>query len=108
MYAKEACIPKGYVLVQHKHKFGHLSVLAQGEVLLDIDGEQVKHTAPCCLHIEAGKHHGILALTDVVWYCIHATDATEVLDVDDTLIEPHDTGEAVRAALERLVAAANG
>jgi hypothetical protein len=49
-----------------------------------------------------------LALTDVVWYCIHATDAAEVLDVDDTLIEPHDTGEAVRATLERLVAAANG
>jgi quercetin dioxygenase-like cupin family protein len=107
MYAKEACIPKGYALVQHKHKFGHLSVLAQGEVLLDIDGVQVKRTAPCCLHIEAGKHHGILALTDVVWYCIHATDVAEVTDVDDTLIEPHDTDTAIQDTLERLKAAAN-
>jgi quercetin dioxygenase-like cupin family protein len=108
MYAKEACIPKGYILVQHKHKFGHLSVLAQGEVLLDIEGVQVKRTAPCCLHIEAGKHHGILALTDVVWYCIHATDVTEVQDVDETLIEFRATEDAMQDTLERLKVAANG
>ena len=74
IYAKETHIPAGLILVQHKHAYDHLSVLAQGTVKLDVDGVHSVHVAPCCLTIKAGKHHGILALTDAVWYCIHHDD----------------------------------
>ena len=34
VYAKETLIPAGHVLVQHKHKFSHLSILASGSIEL--------------------------------------------------------------------------
>ncbi len=89
VYAKEASIPAGYLAVQHKHKHDHLSVLASGKVELTVDGQTTVHEAPACLTIEAGKAHSVLALTDIVWYCIHATSCTDIEAVDGVLIEEH-------------------
>ena len=89
VYAKETRIPVGYLAVQHTHKFDHLSILAEGKVQLTVDEQTTMHEAPACLTIAAGKTHRVLALTDVVWYCIHATDCTDERAVDDVLIEEH-------------------
>ena len=44
VYAKEARIPAGQVLVQHKHKFSHLSILACGSIeLLSDEGRTIIH-----------------------------------------------------------------
>lgn len=86
VYAKETIVHAGQILVQHKHEFDHLSVLASGTVELMVDGVRSELTGPACVTISAGKHHGVKALTDVVWYCIHATDCTDEHDVDKVLI----------------------
>ena len=86
VYAKETRIPAGYVLVQHKHKHDHLSILASGSAEVTVDGETTVHTGPACLTIVADKHHGVKALTDVVWYCVHATDCTDIEKIDEVLI----------------------
>ena len=90
IYAKETIIPAGKWLVQHTHKFDHLSILAQGSVELIVDGEKTIIHAPACLTVLAGKHHGVKTLTDVVWYCIHATDCTDETKVDEVIIAPTD------------------
>ena len=90
VYAKETRISAGLVLVQHKHDYDHLSVLASGTVEMLIDGVRSEVTGPACLTIKAGKHHGVKALTDIVWYCIHATDCTDEHEVDDVLISAPD------------------
>jgi len=90
VYAKESRIPAGYVLVQHKHEHDHLSILASGSVELMVDGKTSVLHAPACLTIEAGKHHGVRSLTDVVWYCIHATNCTDEHEVDEVLIASPD------------------
>lgn len=82
VYAKESRIPAGYVLVQHKHEHDHLSILASGSVELLVDDVKSVVHAPACLTIEAGKHHGVKSLTDVVWYCVHATEF-EILPDDE-------------------------
>ena len=86
VYAKEAFIPAGKWLIQHTHKFDHLSVLAQGSIELIVNGEKKVIHAPACLTIEANTHHGVKSLTDVVWYCIHATDCTDENEVDEVII----------------------
>jgi quercetin dioxygenase-like cupin family protein len=98
VYAKETLIPAGHVLVQHKHKFSHLSILASGSIELMVDGERKIIHAPACLTIEADKHHGVKSLTDVVWYCIHATECTDLDEVDKVLIVPGDVAEAQELA----------
>jgi len=55
--------------------------------------------APACLTIAAGKHHGIKSLTDVVWYCVHATDCTDENEVDEVLIEPDNVEQIQELAL---------
>jgi quercetin dioxygenase-like cupin family protein len=93
VYAKETRIPAGYVLVQHAHKHDHLSILASGSVELAVDGVKSVVHAPACLTIAAGKHHGIKSITDVVWYCVHATDCTDEAEIDEVLIESGDMEE---------------
>jgi mannose-6-phosphate isomerase-like protein (cupin superfamily) len=98
VYAKETRIPAGHVLVQHKHKFSHLSILASGSIELMVDGERKIIHAPACLTIEADKHHGVKSLTDVVWYCIHATECTDMDAIDEVLIVPGDVAQAQELA----------
>ena len=99
VYAKETRIPAGYVLVQHAHKHDHLSILASGSVEMVVDGAKSIVDAPACLTIAAGKHHGVKSLTDVVWYCVHATDCTDEDDIDEVLIVPSNVEEMQKLAL---------
>lgn len=91
VYAKETRISAGSWLVQHAHLHDHLSILASGSVELIVDGKTSILNAPACLTIEAGKHHGVKSLTDVVWYCIHATDCEDEDEIDKALIASPDT-----------------
>ena len=101
VYAKETRIPAGSILVQHKHKHDHLSVLASGSVELVVDGIKSVIHAPACLTIEANKHHGVKSLTDVVWYCIHATECTDTDEIDEVLIVTGNDTE-MQTLVERL------
>lgn len=86
VYAKETRIPAGLSLMQHKHEHDHLSVLASGVVQLTVDDQTRTITGPACLTIEAGKHHTVKAVTNAVWYCVHATDCTDTEQIDQVLI----------------------
>ncbi len=99
VYAKETRIPAGFILVQHVHKHDHLSILASGSVEMVVDNVKSVIHAPACLTIAAGKHHGIKSLTDVVWYCVHATDCTDENEVDEVLVEPDNIQQMQNLAL---------
>lgn len=93
-YAKETRIPAGHVLVQHKHHFDHLSILASGNAVVSAGDQSQAYEGPTVLKIKAGMHHGVKALTDCVWYCMHATDVAD----DDTLVTDADEAEMRRLA----------
>ena len=87
LYAKQMFVPKGYFVGQHAHTFSHLSILAKGSVIVRTDTTEQHYTAPACLEIKAGINHAIEALEDTVWFCIHATDETDLTKIDNILIE---------------------
>lgn len=87
LYAKETLIPAGVRLTQHKHGYDHLSILASGTAVVEVDGEATKYTGPACLTIKAGSAHEVTAITDVVWFCLHATEETDPEKVDHVLHE---------------------
>lgn len=99
LYAKQMNVPAGRYIISHKHKYDHLSILAQGAVLLEVDGMKTRHVAPDCISIEAGKHHKVSALSDVVWFCLHPTSETDAEHVDDVLISEPDLPEVARLAI---------
>jgi quercetin dioxygenase-like cupin family protein len=86
LYAKEASFEAGTAILKHTHEFSHLSILAKGKVAV-MKGEEIEIIeAPSCIEIKAGLTHGVKAITDCVWFCIHATDEKDPSKVDDILI----------------------
>lgn len=102
IYAKETRVDAGQILVQHKHEHDHLSILASGTVELLVEDTRCELTGPATITIKAGKHHGIKALTSVVWYCIHRTDCTDPREVDEVLISGGTDLHEMQAMAEAL------
>ena len=86
LYAKEMTVPKGFMIGTHAHKFSHLSILAKGKVVVKTDASEAIYEAPACLEIKEGINHTIEALEDTVWFCIHATNETDINKIDEVLI----------------------
>lgn len=86
LYAKEIMLKEDTFIMQHKHTYSHLAVLAKGSVLVKVDDNVTEYVAPACINIAKGKHHSIKAMEDSVWYCIHATEETDADHVDQVLI----------------------
>jgi len=86
LYAKESFFAAGMSILKHTHNFSHLSILAHGKVSV-LRGTEIDIVeAPACIEIEAGLTHGVKAITDCVWFCIHATDEKDPSKVDEILI----------------------
>lgn len=83
VYMKQTFIPAGYQLEQHKHRFEHLSLLASGRAL--VNGEA--YHGPAVIVIPALTPHSIVALSNCIWFCVHATSVTDPKEVDNTLID---------------------
>ena len=86
LYAKEMCIPANHIVGSHKHKYSHLSLLASGLVSVTVENITTEYKAPACIEIKAGLEHQILAKVDSVWFCIHATNETDLEKIDEVLI----------------------
>lgn len=87
VYAKETHILRGTELAQHVHPYDHLSALLKGAVIVVAGDEPEYHEAPCILTIKAGIMHTVIALSDVVWACIHKTDETDPDKVDHAILK---------------------
>ena len=86
LYAKESRFSEGTAILKHTHSFSHLSILAKGKVAVMIGEEIEVIEAPACIEIKAGITQGVKAITDCVWFCIHATDEKDPSKVDEILI----------------------
>ena len=87
LYAKEMAFKEGEAVLKHTHNYSHLSILAKGKVAV-LRGEEIDIVnAPACIEIKAGLTHGVKAITDCVWFCIHATDEKDPSKVDKVLIK---------------------
>jgi hypothetical protein len=58
----------------HEHHFDHVTLLAQGKVLVEVEGYEPKQfQSPTFIVIKKDKQHKITALTDdVLYYCVFA------------------------------------
>jgi quercetin dioxygenase-like cupin family protein len=86
LYAKKMTIPAGTQIPTHRHVYDHLSILAQGRVRVTVGAITQEHVAPSMIEIKKELAHNIQAIEDSVWFCVHATEETEVDKIDQTLI----------------------
>lgn len=86
IYARKMNIPAGTQIPTHRHVYDHLSVLAQGRVRVTVGAITQEHRAPAVIEIKKDLAHTIHAVEDSVWFCVHATEETDVDKIDQTLI----------------------
>lgn len=75
---------KNTIVIQHVHKYDHLSLLARGSVLL-FKGEEepVEYKAPEGIEITAGTLHKFMSLEDdTIVYCIHNVSRTGQVEIE--------------------------
>jgi quercetin dioxygenase-like cupin family protein len=69
---REEKLEAGQEVQKHVHDYDHLSYLATGRALVEIDGVLGIVQGPAPLEVKAGKTHRIQAITDITWLCIHS------------------------------------
>ena len=86
VYARKMVIPKGTQIPTHKHAYDHLSILAQGRVRVAVGPVIQEYVAPAMIEVKKDVVHRITAIEDSVWFCVHATSATDVESLEETVI----------------------
>jgi hypothetical protein len=89
VYAKHMEIPDKFEVLTHKHEYSHLSILATGCVIVEVDGESTIHYAPAVIDIDAGKEHKITTVNGkATWFCIHGvSEEYSESEIDEVLIQ---------------------
>lgn len=76
----------------HTHNFDHVTLLAVGEILVEVQGkEPKKFKAPTFIVIDKNHEHKFTALTDgVVYYCVFA-----VRDLDGNVTDIYSENNSI-------------
>ena len=86
VYIRQMTFKKsGDVEIGHKHIFDHQTLVANGSVVVEVDGNKQTFKAPHIVFIKKDAIHELTALEDeTVVYCIHALrDGEDVCDIID-------------------------
>ena len=86
VYARKMVIPAGTQVPTHQHVYDHLSILAQGRVRVGVGPISQEYVAPAMIEIKKNVAHRITAVEDSVWFCVHATSATDIESLENTVI----------------------
>jgi hypothetical protein len=90
LYARKMHMPAGTQVPTHQHMYDHLSILAQGRVRVTVGVVTQEYRAPAMIEIKKDLVHTIRAVEDSVWFCVHATTATDLEQL--TLIQEKSNG----------------
>ena len=88
LYAREMTIPKNTAVIGKIHKFEHLSVVSQGEILVFTE-QGVRHiVAPCTMVSPPGTKRAVIAIEDTVWTTFHPTQSRDLAEIEAQVIAP--------------------
>jgi hypothetical protein len=85
VYIKSTYVPRQVKFYTKQTPDSHVAILAHGEILmLPQDADPVRYRAPASYVIPANSRIAFVTLEDCVFYCVHATQETD-LDVLDNI-----------------------
>ena len=78
VYVKMTQVPKGLRIYSKQLPDDHVVVLAHGKLHVDVNGKATVFTAPASYVIPANTRVQVVTMEESVWYCVHATDETDL------------------------------
>lgn len=78
LYVKAYQAPAGVRMYTKQFATDHMTILARGTALLEVQGRQVKLVGPAHCVIPANTRVTVSLLEESVWYCLHPTTETDI------------------------------
>jgi len=91
VYYRQVAMPKGSLVIGHCHKTEHLNVIISGRASVVIDGERKEIIAPSTFKSSAFVRKVLYIHEDMIWATIHPTDETDLIKLEEQLIEKSTT-----------------
>lgn len=91
VYAREIFMPKGMIVVGHIHKTKHLNIVSTGKARVWYNGSVKEVTAPYTFESDAGCRKVLYIEEDMFWTTIHATNETDLDELDKMLIDKEES-----------------
>lgn len=88
IYLRELFIPAGVVCTGKIHKTRHITIVASGTCRITTDDGVKEITGPAVFVSEPGIKKAVVALTDVVIMNPHATESTDLLEIENQFVAP--------------------
>lgn len=86
LYIRQITMPAGMLFVTKIHKHSHAAFIMSGEVtLLEEEGHK-RVSAPASFITKEGTKRIVFTHQDTVWITVHATDKTDLKDVEEEII----------------------
>lgn len=93
VYGRALLIPAGTCLTGKMHRQRHLNFLMQGTIRVWTEEDGTKELeAPQIIVSEPGTKRVGYALTDTIWVTVHATDKTDLEEIEAEVIIPETSG----------------
>lgn len=90
LYARELFIPKGTVLTGKTHKYTNLNIMSKGKLSIRTDEGVLTVEAPFTVVSPPGTKRIAYAHEDTIWTTIHATDETDVDEIEKIFIAQNE------------------
>ncbi len=91
VYMRTMEMPAGSIIIGHMHKTDHINILLKGKISVVIDGELRNLSAPYIVVSSAGTRKVAYVHEDVVWANVHATSETDIVKLEEQLIQKSET-----------------
>jgi hypothetical protein len=83
VYVKTTFVPKNVKFYSKRTPDEHIAILAHGELLMiRTEDDVVRYQAPASYVIPDNSRIAFFTVTDCVFYCVHATQETDLIELD--------------------------
>lgn len=82
VYIKSTFVPRNIKFYSKRTPDNHVAILAAGELIMEDGENRTRFVAPANYVIPANSRIAFYTLTECVFYCVHATDETDVEELD--------------------------
>lgn len=101
VYLREIFMPAGTIVIGKIHKTEHLNIIERGACLIRHDDGAVETLqAPLTFVSKAGVQKVLYIAEDTVWKTVHVTAETDLVKLEELLIEPSPMLEKPMELLE--------
>ncbi len=87
VHVREITMPTGACVIGKKHKTKHFNIISKGSCIVTMEGKRYDLEAPCTFVSNAGVKKTVLVLEETVWSTIHATEETDLVKLEEEIID---------------------